>query len=307
MFGAAPPPQTRDDAVPPAQPVRRREGRRATGRPSTTARPTACSPCNGILFNHECPRRGETFVTRKITRAVGAHQGGPAGQALPRQPRRQARLGLRRRLRRGDVADAPAGRARRLRHRHRRDAHASASSSSAAFAHAGLDWEQHVEIDPRYFRPAEVDVLLGDATQGAASSSAGSRRSASTSWCGSWSTPTSTRSRTSSRARSRATATRAPEPHAAPPSARDRNRRPGRLLPGRAAARARLRGLRHRATRRAGGLREPRRSTGPGAPGARGRARPAGARRARSSSAGRTRSTTWPRCRSCLHRGTSRC
>ena len=67
---------------------------------------------NGILFNHESPRRGETFVTRKITRAVGRIKLGLAGQAVPRQPRRQARLGLRRRLRRGDVADAAGGRAR---------------------------------------------------------------------------------------------------------------------------------------------------------------------------------------------------
>ena len=51
------------------------------------------------------------------------HQGRPAGQALPRQPRRAPRLGLRARLRRGDVADAPGRRARRLRDRHRRDAH----------------------------------------------------------------------------------------------------------------------------------------------------------------------------------------
>ena len=93
----------------------------ASGRPSTTARRTACIACNGILFNHESPRRGETFVTRKITRAATRIKEGLAGQAVPGQPRRQARLGLCRRLRRGDVADAPAGQGRRLRHRHRRD------------------------------------------------------------------------------------------------------------------------------------------------------------------------------------------
>ena len=81
---------------------------------------------------------------------------------LPRQPRRQARLGLRRRLRRGDVADAPAGQARRLRHRHRRVATPCASSSTRRSARSDLDWQKHVEIDPRYFRPAEVDLLLGD-------------------------------------------------------------------------------------------------------------------------------------------------
>ncbi len=56
--------------------------------------------CNGILFNHESPRRGETFVTRKITRAATRIKLGLQEQALPGQPRRQARLGLRRRLRR---------------------------------------------------------------------------------------------------------------------------------------------------------------------------------------------------------------
>ena len=57
--------------------------------------------CNGILFNHESPVRGETFVTRKITRAPRAHQARPAGHALSRQPRREARLGPRAGLRRG--------------------------------------------------------------------------------------------------------------------------------------------------------------------------------------------------------------
>ncbi len=56
--------------------------------------------CNGILFNHESPIRGETFVTRKITRGAGAHQAGPAGLPVPRQPRRAARLGPCARLRR---------------------------------------------------------------------------------------------------------------------------------------------------------------------------------------------------------------
>ena len=78
--------------------------------------------CNGILFNHESPVRGETFVSRKITRARGAHQGRPAGRALSRQPGRQARLGPRQGLRRSAVADPAAGPARRLRHRHRRAA-----------------------------------------------------------------------------------------------------------------------------------------------------------------------------------------
>ena len=59
---------------------------------------------NGILFNHESPRRGGTFVTRKVTRGIAAILAGRDRAPLPRQPRRQARLGLRGRVRRGDVA-----------------------------------------------------------------------------------------------------------------------------------------------------------------------------------------------------------
>ncbi len=63
------------------------------------------------------------------------------------------------------MADAPAGQARRLRHRHRRDAHASASSSSSPSPAPASTGDDHVEIDPRYFRPTEVDLLLGDASK----------------------------------------------------------------------------------------------------------------------------------------------
>ena len=66
---------------------------------------------SGILFNHESPRRGPEFVTRKVTRAVARIALGLQDWPQPRQPGRQARLGLRRRLRRGHVAHAPAGRA----------------------------------------------------------------------------------------------------------------------------------------------------------------------------------------------------
>jgi GDPmannose 4,6-dehydratase len=65
--------------------------------------------CCGILFNHESPRRGVPFVTRKITRRRRPHQARPGQEALPRQPGGPPRLGLRGRLRRGDVADAAAG------------------------------------------------------------------------------------------------------------------------------------------------------------------------------------------------------
>ncbi len=64
------------------------------------------------------------------------------------------------------MGDAAAGRARRLRRRHRRDAQRCGSSCELAFAEAGIDdWERYVRQDPRFFRPAEVDLLIGDATK----------------------------------------------------------------------------------------------------------------------------------------------
>ena len=139
---------------------------------------------NGILFNHESPIRGETFVTRKVTRAVAAIHHGLQETLYHRQSRRQARLGPCPRLCRGHVADAAAGAAGRLRARDRRGA------LGARVRRAGLRRRRPhdrmarrgrrrdrastrrpakslVEIDPRYFRPTEVDLLLGDAVQGA--------------------------------------------------------------------------------------------------------------------------------------------
>ena len=70
--------------------------------------------CNGILFNHESPLRGETFVSRKITRALARIKRRPAADAVPRQPRCAARLGPCARLRPRAMADAAAGRAPRI-------------------------------------------------------------------------------------------------------------------------------------------------------------------------------------------------
>ena len=78
---------------------------------------------SGICFNHESPRRGLEFVTRKVTDGAPRDQARPGRRAAAGQPRRRARLGLCGRLRSRDVADAPAGRATRLRHRHRRGPH----------------------------------------------------------------------------------------------------------------------------------------------------------------------------------------
>ena len=105
MYGSAPPPQSETTRFHPRSPYA--VAKVAAYWATVNYREAyGMFAANGILFNHESPRRGETFVTRKITRAARAHQGRPSGQALSRQPRGEARLGLRSGLRRGDVADA---------------------------------------------------------------------------------------------------------------------------------------------------------------------------------------------------------
>jgi GDPmannose 4,6-dehydratase len=119
---------------------------------------------NGILFNHESPRRGETFVTRKITRAVGRIRSGLQDKLF------LGNLDARRDW--GFAGDYVEAMWLMLQHDRADDfvvatgeAHSVREFVELAFARAGLDWERHVEIDPRYFRPAEVDYLLGDASK----------------------------------------------------------------------------------------------------------------------------------------------
>jgi GDPmannose 4,6-dehydratase len=116
---------------------------------------------NGILFNHESPRRGETFVTRKISRAVAA-----------------IKLGLQKELYLGnldakrDWGYAPEyveGMWRMLQADQPDDfvlatneTHTVKEFVEVAFGHVGLDWEKHIKYDARYERPAEVDLLIGD-------------------------------------------------------------------------------------------------------------------------------------------------
>lgn len=120
--------------------------------------------CNGILFNHESPRRGETFVTRKITRALG-----------------RIKVGLQDKLYLGNLdakrdwgfaGDYVEGMWRMLQHDTPDDyvlatgeAYSVREFLDASFGLLELDWKQHVEIDPRYFRPTEVDNLQGDSTK----------------------------------------------------------------------------------------------------------------------------------------------
>lgn len=116
---------------------------------------------NGILFNHESPRRGETFVTRKITRAVAAIKVGA-----------QKELYLGNLDAKRDWGYAPEyveGMWRMLQQDEPNDyvlatneTHTVKEFVVAAFSHVGLDWEQYVKYDARYERPAEVDLLIGD-------------------------------------------------------------------------------------------------------------------------------------------------
>jgi GDPmannose 4,6-dehydratase len=120
--------------------------------------------CNGILFNHESPRRGETFVTRKITRAVAA-----------------IKMGLQDKLYLGNLdSKRDWGYAKdyveamwlMLQHSKADDfviatgeTHTVREFATEAFRYAGLDMKKHVEIDKRYFRPLEVNILQGDASK----------------------------------------------------------------------------------------------------------------------------------------------
>jgi GDPmannose 4,6-dehydratase len=120
--------------------------------------------CNGILFNHESPRRGETFVTRKITRAATRIKCGLQDKLFLGNLEAQRDWGFA-----GDYveamwlmlqADEPddyviaTGRRKSVR-----------EFLEATFGQLDLDWKDHVEIDSRYLRPSEVDLLVGDSSR----------------------------------------------------------------------------------------------------------------------------------------------
>ena len=119
---------------------------------------------NGILYNHESSRRGETFVTRKITRAVARIKAGlqeklylgnlDAKRDWGYAPEFCEAMWMMLQADEPDDYVVATG-----------EQHSVRQFCELAFARVGLDWEGHVEIDPRYYRPAEVDSLLGDATK----------------------------------------------------------------------------------------------------------------------------------------------
>ena len=165
MFGNSPPPQNEETPLEPRSPYAAakvlsywlaRNYREAYG----------LFACNGILFNHESPRRGETFVTRKITRALAR---------IVKDEQKTLYLGnldakrdwgyapefveamwlMLQQDKPGDYVVATG------------ETHSVRDFLGVAFGLVNLDWQKYVEIDPRYYRPTEVDLLQGDASKAA--------------------------------------------------------------------------------------------------------------------------------------------
>ena len=165
MFGNSPPPQNEETPLEPRSPYAAakvlsywlaRNYREAYG----------LFACNGILFNHESPRRGETFVTRKITRALAR---------IVKDEQKKLYLGnldakrdwgyapefveamwlMLQQDKPGDYVVATG------------ETHSVRDFLGVAFGLVNLDWQKYVEIDPRYYRPTEVDLLQGDASKAA--------------------------------------------------------------------------------------------------------------------------------------------
>ena len=163
MFGATPPPQDESTPFYPRSPYAAakvyaywmvRNYREAYG----------IFACNGILFNHESPRRGETFVTRKITMAVARIAAGLQDELY------LGNLDARRDW--GYAPEYTDAMWRMLQADEPTDYVVATGTSYSvgdwvrmAFEHVGLDWEKYVKFDPRYLRPTEVDDLIGDASK----------------------------------------------------------------------------------------------------------------------------------------------
>lgn len=163
MFGSSPPPQNENTPFNPRSPY-------------------ACSKvysyfmtknyrdgygifaCNGILFNHESPRRGETFVTRKITRGLALIISKKIknlylGNLEPKRDWGYAPEYVEfmwKMLQQDEADDFALGSG---------ENHSVKECVEEAFAYAGLDWQDYVKIDPKYFRPTEVEELIADTTK----------------------------------------------------------------------------------------------------------------------------------------------
>ena len=163
MFGDAPAPQNEETPFRPRSPyaaakayaywmvVNHREGHNLFA-------------CNGILFNHESPRRGETFLPRKVTRAIARILAGQqdklylgnleAKRDWGYAPEYVEAIWLM--LQQDAPDDYVIGTG---------NAHSVREFVVESFAYAGLNWQEYVSVDPRYFRPTEVDLLVADASK----------------------------------------------------------------------------------------------------------------------------------------------
>ena len=163
MFGNAPAPQNEDTPLLPRSPYAAAKVY-AYWMTTTYRDGYGMYACNGILFNHESPRRGETFVTRKITKAVARiHLGHQKKLFLGNLDARRD-WGFA-----GDYVEAMW----LMLQQDQPDDYVIATGETysvrdfldEAFGHLDMDWKKYVEIDPKYYRPAEVDLLLGDASK----------------------------------------------------------------------------------------------------------------------------------------------
>jgi len=160
MFGAAPPPQNERTPFYPRSPYA--VSKVAAHWYAVNYREAyGLFICNGILFNHESPRRGETFVTRKVTRAVGRIKEGLQEKLFLGNLEAKRDWGFA-----GDYVEAMW----LMLQQELPDDYVVATGEShsvrelveAAFGELNLDWKTHVELDSRYLRPTEVDALHGD-------------------------------------------------------------------------------------------------------------------------------------------------
>jgi GDPmannose 4,6-dehydratase len=163
MFGASPPPQDEQTPFHPRSPYG--VAKVAAYWMTVNYRESyGMHASNGILYNHESERRGETFVTRKITRGLAAIHHGLADKLY------LGNLDARRDW--GYAPDFTDAMWRIVQQDEPGDyviatgeMHSVREFLDEACTHLGVDWSKHVEIDPRYFRPAEVDALCGDASK----------------------------------------------------------------------------------------------------------------------------------------------
>jgi GDPmannose 4,6-dehydratase len=163
MFGDAPAPQNEDSPFHPRSPYAAAKVY-AYSMTSNYREAHNLFACNGILFNHESPRRGETFVTRKVSRAIAHIIAGKqpllflgnlnAKRDWGYAPEYVEAMWLM--LQQDEPRDYVIGTG---------ECHSVREFVEEAFNYAGLDWEQYVRTDPRYLRPTDVELLVADAAK----------------------------------------------------------------------------------------------------------------------------------------------